>query len=240
MRFTTLQLVVVLASLGAVGIGLGLQLGLPSAQAVARDSSTLLDWDAVPLPGEGERTPVLAPVPPSPIPRLSAADLDQLAESNRIDVNQASTEELTQLRGVGPATARRIIQDRETNGPFLTLEDLTRVSGIGPKTVERLRSDATVGTGKVAPAPVSPARPPPERSVAELPEASRWTINVNQAGADELQRLPRIGPAMSRRIIEDREKNGPFLTLEELARVKGIGPKTVERLRPHIRLGDDP
>ncbi|MCH8507526.1 MAG: ComEA family DNA-binding protein [Phycisphaerales bacterium] len=58
-------------------------------------------------------------------------------------------------------------------------------------------------------------------------------LNLNTADAAELQLLPRIGPALSARIIEDRDANGPFASLEDLQRVRGIGPRTIEIIRPH-------
>jgi len=60
--------------------------------------------------------------------------------------------------------------------------------------------------------------------------------NVNTASAAELQRLPRIGPALSQRIVEYRRTHGPFRSVEALAGVRGIGDKTVEVLRPWVRL----
>lgn len=60
-----------------------------------------------------------------------------------VNINAASVEELDALPGVGPATAQRIIDDRESNGPFATPEDLMRVRGIGPKKFEEMR-DAIV------------------------------------------------------------------------------------------------
>lgn len=59
-------------------------------------------------------------------------------------------------------------------------------------------------------------------------------VNLNTATAAELDLLPRIGPTLSARIVEDRDQNGPFETIEALDRVKGIGPRTILRLRPHI------
>lgn len=57
----------------------------------------------------------------------------------QIDLNSATWVELTQLRGVGPVTAKLIVSDREEVGPFSSIDDLTRVKGIGPKTVEKNR-----------------------------------------------------------------------------------------------------
>lgn len=57
-----------------------------------------------------------------------------------------------------------------------------------------------------------------------------FPINVNTAGVKSLVLLPRIGESLARRIIEYREANGPFQSLEELTKVKGIGKKTVEGL----------
>lgn len=58
-------------------------------------------------------------------------------------------------------------------------------------------------------------------------------IDLNRASAGELQLLPRIGPALARRIVEDRAARGPFASVEDVARVRGIGPRTVELLRPY-------
>lgn len=65
---------------------------------------------------------------------------------------------------------------------------------------------------------------------AAIPSTPR--VDVNSACADTLDLLPRIGPALSQRIIDDREEHGPFDDLDDLERVPGIGPKTVEGLRP--------
>jgi competence protein ComEA len=61
-------------------------------------------------------------------------------------------------------------------------------------------------------------------------------INVNRATAAELQRLPGVGPTLSGRIIQVRDRQ-PFRSVEELRRVPGIGPKTLEHLRPFVTVG---
>lgn len=57
----------------------------------------------------------------------------------QLEINSATWVEWMQLDGVGDVLARRIVEDRETNGPFTSIDDLDRVPGIGPATMERLR-----------------------------------------------------------------------------------------------------
>lgn len=59
--------------------------------------------------------------------------------TGRLDINTATQAELETLPGVGPETARRIVEEREQNGPFYYPENLLSIKGIGPKTLERLR-----------------------------------------------------------------------------------------------------
>ena len=59
-------------------------------------------------------------------------------------------------------------------------------------------------------------------------------ININTASAEELENLKQIGPNYAARIIEYREKNGPFEKPEDIINVKGIGPKTFELNKEQI------
>jgi len=75
---------------------------------------------------------------------------------------------------------------------------------------------------------------------AEAPETTAppaARIDLNSADADSLRALPCIGPALSSRIVEDRAANGPFAGPDDLARVRGITPELIERLRPHLAAG---
>lgn len=65
-------------------------------------------------------------------------------------------------------------------------------------------------------------------------------LDLNRADADALVALPRIGPALARRIVEDRERNGPFRDVDDLDRVRGVGPATVEAIRPMVVAGPAP
>ncbi|GAA3690365.1 hypothetical protein GCM10023081_29830 [Arthrobacter ginkgonis] len=67
--------------------------------------------------------------------------------------------------------------------------------------------------------------------------AATGTVNVNTATSEELQRLPGIGPALAERIIEFRQRNGPFGSLAELDAVSGIGPGVLARLESMVSFG---
>ncbi|ASK64675.1 competence protein ComEA [Brachybacterium avium] len=65
---------------------------------------------------------------------------------------------------------------------------------------------------------------------AEEPDGGAL-IDLNTAGAAELEELPGVGPAIAQRIVEHREKNGPFQAVDGLLEVSGIGPATLEEIR---------
>ena len=62
------------------------------------------------------------------------------------------------------------------------------------------------------------------------------TVNVNTATAEDLERLPGIGPVLARRIVAHREQKGLFRRLDDLRGVQGFGPKLLRRLEPKLRL----
>lgn len=74
----------------------------------------------------------------------SAHRKKQLPPGAKINVNQASLEELQLLEGIGPVTAAKIIEERK-KAPFEKPDDLRRVNGIGPKKLDRIRANVTVG-----------------------------------------------------------------------------------------------
>jgi competence protein ComEA len=63
------------------------------------------------------------------------------------------------------------------------------------------------------------------------------TININTASAADLQRLPGIGAKTATRVIEYRQKNGPFKKVEELMNVRGVGEKNFLKLKNQISVG---
>jgi len=63
-------------------------------------------------------------------------------------------------------------------------------------------------------------------------------VNINTANADELATLAGVGKVKAEAIIAYRTANGNFKTVEDLSKVKGIGDKSVEKLKPEITVGE--
>ncbi len=62
-------------------------------------------------------------------------------------------------------------------------------------------------------------------------------VNINAATVADLEKLPGIGPSTAQRIVEYREKNGPFKKVEDLMNIRGIGEKSFLKLKPLVVVG---
>jgi competence protein ComEA len=105
-----------------------------------------------------------------------------------------------------------------------------------PEAVERIerfdREEASeTSAGDDAPPSRTLARPSKLRADAGSGETA--PIDLNLATADELTRLPGIGPALATRILEARDAT-PFTSVEDLRRVRGVGAAKLERVRPLV------
>ena len=75
---------------------------------------------------------------------------------------------------------------------------------------------------------------PPAVPPAAAAEAQAKTVDLNAAGEAELQAVPGIGKSLATRIVQFREKNGAFKSVDDLLKVQGIGEKSLEKLRPFL------
>jgi competence protein ComEA len=66
-------------------------------------------------------------------------------------------------------------------------------------------------------------------------KTARFEVDVNAADWPELLQLPAIGETLAKRIVDSRRQNGPFRDHKDLMRVRGIGPKTFNAIRPYLR-----
>ena len=91
----------------------------------------------------------------------------------------------------------------------------------------------TPDVGQTIPTSSSSAAPP-QPSVRRSASSDGSRININTATFQELQTVRGIGPTMAQRIIEYRQTSGRFATVDDLTNVKGVGEKTLEKIRDSI------
>ena len=106
-----------------------------------------------------------------------------------------------------------------------------------PAQIQPNGGTANVGQGNTAQSGAAQNNAPqPARTLTASGSAQKGStpVNINTATAEELQSLPRIGPAMAQRIIAWREAHGGFRSVDELDAVPGIGPSMLENLRPLV------
>jgi competence protein ComEA len=98
---------------------------------------------------------------------------------------------------------------------------------------------ATVAYARPALAQASDSGASARQAAPDAAPASRGVtaVNLNTATADQLEALPGIGPATATRIVEYRQKNGPFKKIEDLMSIKGIGEKSFLKLKPLVTVG---
>jgi competence ComEA-like helix-hairpin-helix protein len=172
----------------------------------------------------------------------AVAEAERMAEplrpGERIDPNTASLTELARLPRVGPALARRILEDREARGPFRTTGDLARVPGVGPRLLELAAPHLDLPDGPATPAiGAGPASPAARAPAAMAPTAPVGPIDLNTADAATLESLPGVGPVLAARIIAHRDAVGGFTSPDDLLAVRGIGEATLARFRHRVRAG---
>lgn len=68
------------------------------------------------------------------------------------------------------------------------------------------------------------------------PKISVKSLDVNTASKNDLMTLPKIGPVTAEKIIQYRDDFGPFKSIEDLLKIKGIGQKTLDQLKPFIQI----
>jgi len=82
--------------------------------------------------------------------------------------------------------------------------------------------------------------PPPATAPARPADDVPGRVDLNGADAAALTALPGIGPVLAERIVAHRERHGPFAAVGELAAVRGIGPRLIERLGDRVVAGSRP
>ena len=145
-----------------------------------------------------------------------AADKEAPKAAAMVDLNKATEEELTELPGVGDATAKKIIANR----PYKTAEDLTK-AGLSEAKIAKIAPHVTQTHATVK--KIDPATHVPTHMAK---------VDINKATAAELEELPGVGEATAAKIIKGR----PYKDEEELVKA-GVPQKTADKIAPHISYG---
>jgi competence protein ComEA len=172
------------------------------------------------------------------------------AQKALIDLNTASQKDLESLKGIGPATAKKIIDGR----PYKTVEELKK-AGVSKKTIESLKPLVKVSTvsapakpaaeikpamapvsaksaaeTKAAAAPAAEKKKPKAATSASAKLAPGQKVNINTATKEQIEALPEIGPVKAQAIIDGR----PYKKPEDIMKVKGIKEGIFDKVKDFI------
>jgi len=167
-----------------------------------------------------------------------------LAAGPLVDINTADQKALESLPGVGPATAKAIVQGR----PYKSVDDLANVKGLGKSKLEKIKPLVTVGGPPAAQAPAAAGAPaggaatkaaPATQSAQKAPAQAKpaakaavptGPVNLNTASKEQLVALPGIGEKKAQAIIDGR----PYQKTEDVMKVKGIKTGIYNKIKDRI------
>jgi comEA protein len=199
--------------------------------------------------------PALAAEKKKPTPAGDAAE----SKAEKVNLNTADEKTIAGAKGVGEKLAKELVKSR----PYKTWEEVSNVKGVGSgKKLDSLKKVLKLLEGP--PAAAALAEKPAKESKTSMTEkaaavaaggaaagvakaksttsekaeapklASGTKININTASAEELDKLPEIGPVKAQAIIEYRKANGPFKSPEDIEKVKGIKEGTFAKIKDYV------
>lgn len=125
----------------------------------------------------------------------------------KVSVNTASAQELLSVPGMDRNLAQNIIDYRMANGPFSSLDDLSSVQGFDKQKLDSLRKYLQV------------------------------KLDLNTTTANQLQRVPGIDQSLAQNIIQYREANGPFASVDDLNRIRGVDNYKLDMIKKYVQVG---
>jgi len=168
-------------------------------------------------------------------PAIAAKKADaQKSIAGIVDINNATQKELEDVKGIGPATAKKIIAGR----PYKSVDELSK-AGIKPKAIEAMKPFITVGNAQAVPAKETATKAVTKATTAvkeKKAEAAKGVavglVDINNASQKELEAVKGIGPATAKKIIAGR----PYKSVDELSKA-GISAKAFDAMKPFVMVG---
>ncbi|MFY9398124.1 MAG: ComEA family DNA-binding protein [Desulfomonilia bacterium] len=130
--------------------------------------------------------------------------------ADKINLNTATAEQLKVIPGLDETLAQSIVEYRQVNGPFSSVDDLSQVQGMDQQKLDSIREH--VSTDK---------------------------INLNTATAEHLLVIPGLDESLAQNIVEYRQTNGPFSSVDDLSQVSGITEDKLIIIREHVSVEDE-
>jgi DNA uptake protein ComE-like DNA-binding protein len=127
---------------------------------------------------------------------------------NRIvqkDINDASSEDLIKLYGIGPALSDRILKQKEQLGGFVSMKQMESIWGLSPEVIENLNKYFVVES---------------------IPSVKK--ININSLSTKELAKFPYFNYTIAKEVVTFRSMNGEIKSIEDLAKIKGFPVEKIE------------
>jgi DNA uptake protein ComE-like DNA-binding protein len=117
----------------------------------------------------------------------------------KIDINQATQEDLIKVYGIGPALSERILKQKESLGGFVSMEQMQFIWGLSPEVIENLNKYFVV---------------------ASQPAISK--VDINNASIKELAKFPYFNYTIAKEIVTYRSMNGEIKNIEDLTKIKAL------------------
>lgn len=147
------------------------------------------------------------------------------------------------LQGITRQIAQSIVDYRTAiGGRFQRVDDLALVSGIGAEKLEKIRPEICVKKklGSTNGSIQSSRTPSMDSVISEsIPREQKIILNVNTASIFQLQQINGMNQEIAAKVIDYRIKKGPFKTLDDMIKIKGLSHARLGAVRTHLSVNDD-